>query len=147
MDKSVSAILKTITSGEAAISFFAKYGNTTPIKFINCVQKVNPDEFRPYDLEVNVFPIYASSSTQGAAADEAEGAIRTEGSEEPVRGSRGDDHERYFKGDESDFAEQPEALETPAGALLSFDEETGEVRIRPLTREASGEVFVEAPRN
>jgi dynein heavy chain len=44
--------LKTIKTGEAAISFFAKYGNTTPIKFINCIQKVNEEEFRPYDLEV-----------------------------------------------------------------------------------------------
>lgn len=48
----MSNILKTIRTGEAAISFFAKYGNTTPIKFINCVQKINPNEFRPYDLEV-----------------------------------------------------------------------------------------------
>lgn len=52
VDKSVNGILKNIITGEAAISFFAKYGNTTPIKFINCVQKVNPDKFRPYDLEV-----------------------------------------------------------------------------------------------
>lgn len=52
VDKSVSGILKTIKTGEAAISFFAKYGNTTPIKFINCVQKQNFEEFRPYDLEV-----------------------------------------------------------------------------------------------
>lgn len=44
--------MKTIKTGEAAISFFAKYGNTTPIKFINCVQKINEEEFRPYDLEV-----------------------------------------------------------------------------------------------
>ena len=44
--------MKTLKTGEAAISFFAKYGNTTPIKFINCVQKVNNEEFRPYDLEV-----------------------------------------------------------------------------------------------
>lgn len=50
VDKSVSNILKTIKTGEAAISFFAKYGNTTPIKFINCIQKVNKNTFRPYDL-------------------------------------------------------------------------------------------------
>lgn len=52
VDKSVSSILKTIKTGESAISFFAKYGNTTPIKFINCVQKINSSTFRPYDLEV-----------------------------------------------------------------------------------------------
>ena len=52
VDKSVNGILQNITNGEAAISFFAKYGNTTPIKFINCVQMVNTEKFRPYDLEV-----------------------------------------------------------------------------------------------
>lgn len=43
----------TIKKGEDAISFFAKYGNTTPIKFINCVRDDNhPSEvFRPYDLK------------------------------------------------------------------------------------------------
>ena len=45
-------ILKTIKTGDVAISFFAKYGNTTPIKFINCIQKINLEVFRPYDLEV-----------------------------------------------------------------------------------------------
>lgn len=50
VDNSVNNILKTIKTGEVAISFFAKYGNTTPIKFINCVQKTNADQFRPYDL-------------------------------------------------------------------------------------------------
>jgi dynein heavy chain len=52
VDKSVSNILKTIKTGDVAISFFAKYGNTTPIKFINCIQKLNAEKFRPYDLEV-----------------------------------------------------------------------------------------------
>lgn len=52
VDKSVSNILKTIKTGDVAISFFAKYGNTTPIKFINCIQKINTEVFRPYDLEV-----------------------------------------------------------------------------------------------
>lgn len=41
-----------IQTGKDAISFFAKYGNTTPIKFISCVQIIDPDHFRPYDLEV-----------------------------------------------------------------------------------------------
>lgn len=42
-----------IKTGEDAISFFAKYGNTTPIKFINCVRDdSHPIEvFRPYDLK------------------------------------------------------------------------------------------------
>lgn len=66
----------SIKKGEDAISFFAKvkfnffdffimiyfnlksfilfqYGNTTPIKFINCVRDDNhpPEVFRPYDLK------------------------------------------------------------------------------------------------
>ena len=40
-----------IKTGEQAISFFAKHGNNTPIKFLNCNRKpVMPDQFRPYDL-------------------------------------------------------------------------------------------------
>ncbi len=41
VDREVNNVLKTLKTGEAAISFFAKYGNTTPIKFINCVQSIN----------------------------------------------------------------------------------------------------------
>ena len=43
-----------INTGEEAISFFAKYGNTTPIKYIYCKQNTEgaPAEFRPYDLTV-----------------------------------------------------------------------------------------------
>jgi len=38
------------------VSFFAKYGNVTPIKYINCVLTVTPPEtFRPYDLTVLPF--------------------------------------------------------------------------------------------
>ena len=44
--------MREIKTGEDAISFFAKYGNTTPIKFINCVRKEQGDNFRPYDLKV-----------------------------------------------------------------------------------------------
>ena len=54
--------LKTITSGEEAIKFFATYGNSTPIKYINCVRVDSikdesddegpPKPFRPYDLLV-----------------------------------------------------------------------------------------------
>ena len=44
---------KTLTSGEDAISYFAKYGNSTPIKFIHCIRaEMPPDKFRPYDLAV-----------------------------------------------------------------------------------------------
>ena len=54
MTDEVLKILDSIKTGEEAISFFAKYGNTTPIKFINCVRTEtnNPAHFRPYDLEV-----------------------------------------------------------------------------------------------
>lgn len=52
IEKSVANVLSDIKTGKDAISFFAKYGNTTPIKFISCVQIKDPDNFRPYDLEV-----------------------------------------------------------------------------------------------
>ena len=42
-----------IKTGENAISFFAKYGNNTPIKFVNCNRAdFGPMYFRPYDLSV-----------------------------------------------------------------------------------------------
>ena len=43
-----------INTGEEAISFFAKYGNSTPIKYIYCIRNTEcPEtEFRPYDLSV-----------------------------------------------------------------------------------------------
>lgn len=57
--------LKTIDSGEEAIKFFATYGNSTPIKYINCIRADSikdesdnigpPKPFRPYDLLVLFF--------------------------------------------------------------------------------------------
>jgi len=54
--------LQTINSGEEAIKFFATYGNSTPIKYINCIRADSikdendnigpPKPFRPYDLLV-----------------------------------------------------------------------------------------------
>lgn len=54
VDQAVSEIIYSIKTGEDAISFFAKYGNTTPIKFINCIRNdTHPKEiFKPYDLKV-----------------------------------------------------------------------------------------------
>jgi len=54
VDAAVNEMLNTIKNGEDAISFFAKYGNSTPIKFINCIRDTSmPDYiFRPYDLKV-----------------------------------------------------------------------------------------------
>lgn len=54
MDTEVTKALRKIKTGELAISFFAKYGNATPIKFINCVmdENTNKESFRPYDLKV-----------------------------------------------------------------------------------------------
>ena len=54
IDEAVIEKIKLINNGEEAISFFAKYGNTTPIKFIYCVleENVNGVNFRPYDLKV-----------------------------------------------------------------------------------------------
>ena len=44
-------LLAQIETGEQAISFFAKHGPNTPIKFVNCKRKPVPgDQFRPYDL-------------------------------------------------------------------------------------------------
>lgn len=46
-------IKQGIKTGEHAISFFAKHGYNTPIKFLNCNRaKVPISEFRPYDLVV-----------------------------------------------------------------------------------------------
>ena len=46
--------MKKIQKGEDAISFFAKYGNSTAIKFIYCEKNPfrYPGLFRPYDLKV-----------------------------------------------------------------------------------------------
>ena len=54
VDQAVSEILHTIKTGEDGISFFAKYGNTTPIKFINCIRNDQhpQEEFKPYELKV-----------------------------------------------------------------------------------------------
>ena len=45
--------LLKIKTGDEAIEFFAKYGNSTAIKFINCNKAINSQGlFRPYDLTV-----------------------------------------------------------------------------------------------
>jgi hypothetical protein len=50
----MSNIINNLKTGDNAINFYAKYGNTTPIKFIICI----PDNdhpsyvFCPYDLQV-----------------------------------------------------------------------------------------------
>ena len=45
--------LKKIHTGEDAISFFAKNGNSTPVKFIYCLKTPEDTKyFRPYDLVV-----------------------------------------------------------------------------------------------
>lgn len=38
--------LRPMHSGEDAIKFFAKYGNTTPIKFVNCISRVAEMELK-----------------------------------------------------------------------------------------------------
>lgn len=42
---------KNLKKGKDAISFFAKYGNTTPIKYIYCV-KAQTGTFSPYELDI-----------------------------------------------------------------------------------------------
>ena len=48
-DEKVKEHVLVLQTGEDAIKFFAKYGNSTPIKFINCYQDKNKSR-RPYDL-------------------------------------------------------------------------------------------------
>jgi len=52
VNSAVHEVLSKIQTGEQAISFFAKYGNTTPIKFIYCTLDSNGTNFRPYDMKV-----------------------------------------------------------------------------------------------
>lgn len=42
---------QNLKSGKDAIRFFAKYGNTTPIKYIHCIKTEN-SQFSPYELKV-----------------------------------------------------------------------------------------------
>ncbi len=43
--------MEQLYSGEEAIAFFAKYGNTTPIKFIHCV-KDERFPLNPYKMRI-----------------------------------------------------------------------------------------------
>ena len=50
-DDTVKQHILLLKSGQDAISFFAKYGPKTPIKFLNCV-RAKSAQFRPYDLVI-----------------------------------------------------------------------------------------------
>ena len=50
-DKFVAEAKAKLKKGKDAISFFAKYGNTTPIKYIHCV-KAQTGKFSPYELDI-----------------------------------------------------------------------------------------------
>jgi len=41
-----------LVTGEDAITFFARHGSNTPVKFVYCNRKETGDEFRPYDLVI-----------------------------------------------------------------------------------------------
>ena len=77
--------LKKITTGEDAISFFAKNGNTTPVKFLYCNKASNNNKiFRPYDLvvvpEKEIHSEYFTISAQGVVhvmPKTAEGSVTT----------------------------------------------------------------------
>jgi dynein heavy chain len=64
-------LISQIETGEQAISFFAKHGHSTPVKFLNCNRKPVPgDQFRPYDLiivdnEKSLEKEYFTISAQG----------------------------------------------------------------------------------
>jgi hypothetical protein len=68
-------ILATLKTGEDAISFFAKEGNRTAVKFVYLVKSDTGDDFRPYDLDViptaQVNALIASSSSAAKAATAA----------------------------------------------------------------------------
>lgn len=52
-DSYIHEQLMKIKSGEQAISFFAKHGSITPVKFLVCNRApTSPEVFRPYDLTV-----------------------------------------------------------------------------------------------
>ncbi len=52
-DSYIHEQLMKIKTGEQAISFFAKHGSITPVKFLLCNRSFTPPEvFRPYDLLV-----------------------------------------------------------------------------------------------
>ena len=65
-------ILATLKTGEDAISFFAKEGNRTAVKFVYLVKSDSGDDFRPYDLDVipsaQVSALIASSSGSSGAS-------------------------------------------------------------------------------
>ncbi|OMJ81043.1 hypothetical protein SteCoe_18549 [Stentor coeruleus] len=77
--------LKKIITGEDAISFFAKNGNTTPVKFLYCNKaSANSKIFRPYDLvvvpEKEIHPEYFTISAQGVVhvmPKTSEGSVTT----------------------------------------------------------------------
>ena len=52
-DSKTAVRYNEIISGEQAVQFFAMYGNTTPIKFIFCKKKEQPNRYinRPYELQ------------------------------------------------------------------------------------------------
>lgn len=77
--------LKKIITGEDAISFFAKNGNTTPVKFLYCNKASNNSKiFRPYDLvvvpEKEIHSEYFTISAQGVVhvmPKTSEGSVTT----------------------------------------------------------------------
>jgi hypothetical protein len=56
-------------SDEEAITFFARHGNSTPVKFVYCNRADTKGEFRPYDLQVvprkELEPEYFTISSTG----------------------------------------------------------------------------------
>ena len=70
-DDKVKEHIYKLKTGEDAIKFFAKYGNSTPIKFINCYQD-SSNTRRPYDLliehdiqKIAKYPQYYTVSPTG----------------------------------------------------------------------------------
>lgn len=70
-DDKVKEHIYKLRTGEDAIKFFAKYGNSTPIKFLNCYQEASNTR-RPYDLliehdiqKISKYPQYYTVSPTG----------------------------------------------------------------------------------
>ena len=72
--------MATLKTGEDVISFFAKEGNRTAVKFVYLVKSDTGDDFRPYDLDVipteQVNALIASSSSSSTATTAAKAARR-----------------------------------------------------------------------
>jgi dynein heavy chain len=64
-----NAEIMNMKTGDDAVTFFARHGNNTPLKFVYCNRSDSGDNFRPYDLDVvprkRIAPEYFTISASG----------------------------------------------------------------------------------